>query len=371
MRSKECDVAIVGGGLAGLALAIQCARAGWSVVVFEKEDYPRHKVCGEYISHESTSFLESLGVPISTMDLPQIDTFRLTSHHNTRTECELQPGGFGLSRFALDASLAELAKQAGAQLRTKTRVTQLEGSTSAGFSVHTAQGETVKARLALGAWGRHGGLLARRSGKQGQAWIGVKYHLDAGPESQVIEIHSFDCGYAGVSRIENGRYCMAYLCHSEALNACNNDLKTLEKVHLAANPYLAERLSANALAGPLTTSQFHFGVSPAQPVATVGDSAGFIPPLSGNGMSLALRGAKHTFQRVQAFFEGSVDARTFDRHHQRYAQTYLNRRIAQGRLLQGVLTMKPHGINAALMKTFSHAPSALKTLTTLASGKPF
>ena len=57
-NEQPYDVAIIGGGLAGLSLAIQCASQNVSVVLFEKETYPYHKVCGEYISLESQPFLE-------------------------------------------------------------------------------------------------------------------------------------------------------------------------------------------------------------------------------------------------------------------------------------------------------------------------
>ena len=66
------DVAIVGGGLAGLALSIQLAKQGHRVIVFEKEEYPFHKVCGEYISSESWDFLISLGLDLQQMNLPII-----------------------------------------------------------------------------------------------------------------------------------------------------------------------------------------------------------------------------------------------------------------------------------------------------------
>ena len=73
------DAAIIGGGLAGLSLAIQMARKGYSVVLFEKEKYPFHKVCGEYISMESWPFLLSLGLDLSALNLPKIDTLNLTA----------------------------------------------------------------------------------------------------------------------------------------------------------------------------------------------------------------------------------------------------------------------------------------------------
>ena len=66
--NHKFDLAIVGGGLAGLSLSIQLARAGWQVVVFEKEFYPFHKVCGEYISMESRKFLTDVGSSIKRME---------------------------------------------------------------------------------------------------------------------------------------------------------------------------------------------------------------------------------------------------------------------------------------------------------------
>ena len=74
-NEQPYDVAIIGGGLAGLSLAIQCASQNVSVVLFEKETYPYHKVCGEYISLESKPFLESLGVPFAQLNLPIIKRF--------------------------------------------------------------------------------------------------------------------------------------------------------------------------------------------------------------------------------------------------------------------------------------------------------
>jgi flavin-dependent dehydrogenase len=64
------DIAITGGGLAGLTLSVQCADAGYRVLLIEKEQYPFHKVCGEYISNESTGFLERLGLPLRDLKLP-------------------------------------------------------------------------------------------------------------------------------------------------------------------------------------------------------------------------------------------------------------------------------------------------------------
>lgn len=116
------DVAIIGGGLAGLCLSIQLARSGYDVVLFEKETYPFHKVCGEYVSFECWNFLEELGVPLSDWHLPHISQLMLSSPSGATIRHKLDLGGFGISRYKLDAYLAGLARNAGATILEGVRV---------------------------------------------------------------------------------------------------------------------------------------------------------------------------------------------------------------------------------------------------------
>ena len=113
------DVAVIGGGLAGLSLSIQLAKAGFAVILFEKERYPFHRVCGEYISLESWNFLENLGYPLSDMELPIIKNLLVSAPNGNSVTHTLPLGGFGISRFKIDQELAGLARANG--------VTILEG----------------------------------------------------------------------------------------------------------------------------------------------------------------------------------------------------------------------------------------------------
>src|SRR5271154_2776115 len=110
---KSYDIAIIGGGLAGLSLSIQSAKAGYSVCLFEKEKYPFHKVCGEYISFESWNFLQELGIPLSDWNLPIIRRLMVSSPNGKYLEHDLPLGGFGISRYKLDAALADIVKKCG------------------------------------------------------------------------------------------------------------------------------------------------------------------------------------------------------------------------------------------------------------------
>src|SRR4051812_4787267 len=107
--NNRYDVAVIGGGLAGLATAISCAKAGRSVILFEKETYPFHKVCGEYISLESKNFMLELGLPLESYHLPLVDTLELSSPDGTVITQKLPLGGIGISRFKIDDELAKIA----------------------------------------------------------------------------------------------------------------------------------------------------------------------------------------------------------------------------------------------------------------------
>ena len=115
-ETRKYDVAIVGGGLAGLSLSIILARKGYRVVLFEKESYPFHKVCGEYISMESWDFLVGLGLPLKNWELPKINQLYVTAPNGESISAFLPLGGFGISRYKLDAALAAIAKEEGVEL---------------------------------------------------------------------------------------------------------------------------------------------------------------------------------------------------------------------------------------------------------------
>ena len=116
------DLAIIGGGLAGLSLSIQIAKAGYKTILFEKEKYPFHRVCGEYISYESWNFLESLGLDLNSLNVSHIKRLELSDMKGKLLEQKLPLGGFGVSRYTLDNQLAQIAKHSRVILLEETRV---------------------------------------------------------------------------------------------------------------------------------------------------------------------------------------------------------------------------------------------------------
>src|SRR5438552_15778343 len=109
-EDKLYDVAIIGGGLAGLALGIQCAKAGYETILFEKEKYPFHKVCGEYISFESWNFLEDFGVPLSQMNLSVLRRLLVTAPYGKELQRDMLLGGLGISSYIFVAMMDGVVK---------------------------------------------------------------------------------------------------------------------------------------------------------------------------------------------------------------------------------------------------------------------
>ena len=157
---QQYDVAIIGGGLAGLAASILLKRAGFSVVLFEKESYPFHRVCGEYISNESRDFLIDLGLPLNKMQLPLINQLLLSAPNGKIFETQLPLGGFGISRYSIDHLLVNIAKQLSVDVMEQTKVddVRFEESFNIAISSRIHSNKKVNSLVCLSAHGKRSNI---------------------------------------------------------------------------------------------------------------------------------------------------------------------------------------------------------------------
>src|SRR5688572_4039475 len=153
---ESYDAAIIGGGVAGLSLSIQLAKAGFNVVLFEKEKYPFHKVCGEYVSLESWNFIEQLGLPLNKMNLPLIKKLIVSAPNGQTIESNLNRGGFGISRYLLDYELFKIAKQNGVKVLEETKVNEIVFDKNL-FTISTSA-TAYQSKIAAGTFGKRSNL---------------------------------------------------------------------------------------------------------------------------------------------------------------------------------------------------------------------
>ncbi|GAB4405767.1 MAG: NAD(P)/FAD-dependent oxidoreductase [Bacteroidia bacterium] len=365
------DCAIVGGGLAGLCLAVQLAQRDLRVVLFEKQRYPFHKVCGEYISMESWDFLERLGVPLSDMDLPRIQRLGISSQQGFMLEETLALGGFGISRYSLDATLADLARRAGAVVLDGCKVQDLTGE-DGDYRLATTQGD-FQARLVCGSYGKISPAFIEHRPRPGRNYIGVKYHIEVDFPADRIELHNFHAGYCGISRVDQGRYCLCYLTTAANLQTYGNDIGRMEQAVLMRNPYLKRIFSTATFLydKPLVISNVTFRAkdTDSQGAYLLGDAAGTIAPLCGNGMSMAIRAAALLAPVIDARLHEGLPAAQATRNYGRLWRQHFDRRIRVGYYLQ--YAFGNNTATHAALRTLARTPRLLRSLIGLTHGMPF
>ena len=377
-RIREYDVAIAGGGLAGLALGIQCAQAGYRTILFEKEKYPFHKVCGEYISAESWNFLEELGVPLSQMNLPIIRRLLVTAPNGKELRQNLPLGGFGISRYKLDAMLADIARQNGVELSESTKVDGIKFGNEV-FSLQSFGG-SYHAKVVVGAFGKRTNLDVRWSRKfilkkhnKLNNYIGVKYHIKTSWPEDLIALHNFENGYCGISKIEENKYCFCYLTAAKNLERWGNSIPEMEKQVLCRNRHLkmifenAEKLSQS----PVTISQISFDKKEQihNHVLLVGDAAGMIAPLCGNGMSMALHGSKIAFEQINLFLQNKIARWQMEENYVSAWKKQFSGRLRTGRMVQRFFgSALLSDILISVLKPF---PAITNKLISETHGQPF
>jgi flavin-dependent dehydrogenase len=375
---KRYDIAIIGGGLAGLSLAIQAAGAGYSVILFEKEDYPIHKVCGEYISLESWDFLKRLGLPLDNYNLPIIDTLQLSDESGASHKFQLPLGGFGISRYTLDNDLYEIALAKGVEVCTKTKVNEVifDGNL---FTV-VSNKKRVQARVAAGCYGKRSNLdikwnrsFIQQKKNSLNNYIGIKYHIRYKHPQNQISLHNFHNGYCGLSKIEEDKSCLCYLTTARNLRESGNSIEELQKRVLYKNPRLKEIFETATFIyrEPLAISQISFSRKSQveDHVLLSGDAAGMISPLCGNGMSMAMHAGKIAFENIQKYLDNQFLRKQLERQYILEWKKQFSSRLLTGRTVQRFFGGNQS--TALFIKLMHSMPSLAKWIILSTHGKPY
>jgi flavin-dependent dehydrogenase len=333
------DILIIGGGLSGLLNAILLADAGLDVVLIEKKRYPFHRVCGEYVSNETLPLLRSIGFDPFDHGAVAIDRFGLTSPSGNRLEMPLDMGAFGISRYAFDHALAELAQARGARILQGEKALEFAQQAD-GFEVKTAHAGTLQGKVLIGAYGKRDKLdafLQRKFFQRRSPWVGVKHHLRVEHPEDLIELHNFRDGYCGISRIENDRVCFCYLVARKQVRKFGN-IERMERELLSENPHLKRILSTASFLykRPEVINEISF--SPKKLIERgmfmSGDTAGLIAPLCGNGMAMAMHAASLLSERLIRYFRGEMDREELEASYQQAWNQHFSRRLWVGRNVQ-------------------------------------
>ncbi|GAB3254933.1 hypothetical protein GCM10027347_15660 [Larkinella harenae] len=369
----DADVLIIGGGLAGLTAGINLAQSGLHVILIEKQPYPQHKVCGEYVSNEVVPYLQQLGVVFDEVKPSRIHRFLLSTVSGKTLESALPLGGFGLSRYSFDSILYRKALDAGVRIE-QDQVMDVR-FTDDSFHAITSAGRTYSSRIAVGAYGKRSSLdkqLQRNFIQKNSPWIGVKAHYQARFPDDLVALHNFEGGYCGLCQVENNVVNACYLVNYNSFKNHKN-ITAFQQEVLAKNPFLKDFFSQAVplFEKPLTISQISFARK--KPVERhmlmCGDTAGMIYPLCGNGMAMAIHSAKLVSEVVSQFFQGTITSRAqLEKQYLTFWNNAFKTRLTTGRLIQSMLLNAR--ISSVLLESLRRIPGALPLIIKQTHGSP-
>lgn len=309
--SWRYDAIVIGGGPAGAATAILLAKAGWSVALVEKAEFPRRKVCGEFISATNMALLDELGVGETFRVLAGPEVRRVVLFARDAMPSSAMPraaGGWGraLGRERLDLLLLQRAVQLGAQLWQPWSAIALEAD-DAGHLCRIARDrreETLGAPVVVaahGSWER-GGLPTRpRQAHRPSDLLAFKAHFrNADLPADLMPLLAFPGGYGGMVQTDAGRVSLSCCIRRDALAFCRGS-RPAGSAAAAVFRHIAEScLGVRASLGCAAPEGAWLAAGPIAPgirpryadgIFRVGNVAGEAHPIVAEGISMAMQSA--------------------------------------------------------------------------------
>jgi flavin-dependent dehydrogenase len=377
MNTKEnlaaFDVLIIGGGLAGLCNAIHLSKFGAKVLLIEKNEYPKHKVCGEYISNEVLPYLQYLDIDPFRFGAVKIDTFHLSTTTNKLISAKLPLGGFGISRYQLDYVLSEKAKKNNVLIIQDT-VIDVDFKEDV-FSVKTKNKLKFTSKICIGSYGKRSSLdvkLKRGFIKKRSPYLGVKFHVKGSFSENLVALHNFKGGYCGISKVENNTINVCYITNFLSFQKYKN-INDFEKNVILKNQFLKEIFenSTSVFEQPLSISQISFETK--NPIENhmmmCGDAAGMIHPLCGNGMSMAIQSAQIASKLILNYLKGNKTNRdTLEKRYIMQWNAQFKWRLKVGRFI--AMLFRNDKVASILLQVLKRLPFLLPVIIKQTHGKP-
>ena len=312
-------ITIVGGGLAGLTLGIGLRQRGVSVTIHEAGNYPRHRVCGEFISGRGQATLARLGLRglIEQADSATALTAAFFTSSKSTAPRPLPLPALCLARFTLDAALANLFRELGGELRAGGR-----------FAGEFDQG-------VVRATGRRAQMEPG-----GARWFGLKIHALNVPLAADLEMHVSPQGYVGLCKINGGEVNICGLFRKRVDE--NGEAKNGREL-LRGQPGspLHERLAGAEFDEDSFCAVAGISLRPHPAAARsgicVGDAITMIPPVTGNGMSMAFESAELAVAPLTAWSRGETSWSEARQKIARDCDAAFARRLVWARWLQRII----------------------------------
>jgi menaquinone-9 beta-reductase len=312
--SRMAKALIVGGGVAGAALAAMLARAGGSVVLLERTNGAQHKVCGEFLSGEALRYLCALDIDPVALGAVAIEAVRVARDERAAT-APLPFPALSLSRRVLDDAILRRASQFGADIRRGVRVRSLQRQNGA-WHANCENGESISADAAFLATGKHDLRDWKRPRGAQSDLVAFKLHWHLAPRESAalarhVELILFSGGYAGLEPVEDGLANLCLVVRRGDFAGIGQNWEALLTALRSRSAHLDRRLTdaTPCWPRPLAISSIPYGFvrMSSNDLWYLGDQAAVIPSFSGDGMAIAL----HSARLAARFYLGGCSAAAY------------------------------------------------------------
>jgi flavin-dependent dehydrogenase len=296
------DVIVAGAGPAGSSAAIHLARRGLRVLLIEQKQFPRPKLCGEFISPECRQHFERLGVAdamsgAGPSTISETVFYSARGHHvSIPSRWFGGPAALGLSRAVMDDVLLRRAQECGVSVIEGASISEplITQSTVAGVRLKfNGTDQEYRAPVTIDATGRARILTRKLTQRRSKPkLIAFKVHLrNTRVAPNACEIYFYPDGYGGLSTIEGDVSNLCFIISAEQVKLHHSDPETVMRETVMKNERATYTLQkATPESEWLSASWESFGrqrPSPAKGLLAIGDSAAFIDPFTGSGMLMA------------------------------------------------------------------------------------
>lgn len=310
MKSRR--IHIIGGGVSGLALGIKLQQLGVDSQISEAGDYPRHRVCGEFLSGKGMQALHLLGLydPFMAEGGVLAHTIKCYTSESESPILPLKEPALCLSRYTMDATMASRYRGLGGELRLNQRCSIPRDFSEADTVFATGRLPNMKRETAL---------------------LGYKCHVENLTLEADLEMHFTARGYVGLCRVEHKR---VNICGLTKVKGTSMNIKKECRRFLLQN--LNQRRREAVMNSDIIPNSVCFTSGLSYPISApriadgaiqIGDLGVCIPPLTGNGMSMAMESSMMSAQILKSYHVGSISWKDAVISIQRQCQRHFRRRL--------------------------------------------
>lgn len=306
---RRTPALIVGGGPAGAAVAILLARARLPHLLVERTRDTGNALCGGFMSWRTLDSLATLGIDPDTLNPARLDHVALFAGGKV-ARAPLPRPALAVSRHRLDTVMLAQAVRDGAAVERGVTVRDIDGTIA-----RLADDTRIAADALFLASGKTDirGLARPDTARGEDPTLGLRVHLGPSPAlaglvGSAVELHLFDRGYAGIAMQEDGRANLCLAVHRSRLQAAGSPAALLQALG-RAHPALGERIAhidAEDRIDAVANVPYGWRACVGQDrLFRLGDQAGVIPSLAGEGMGIAIASG---IAAAAAYRRGGADA---------------------------------------------------------------